>query len=67
MNDMLANPQIPYELSLLSDVEVLERRASRGEIVRAADVNALLARYGTAFAQLPRYLQEAIDRIDLAE
>ena len=64
---MPSNPQIPYELSLLSDVEALGRRASRGEVVRAADVDALLARYGTAFAQLPRYLQEAIDRIGLAE
>ena len=62
-----SNPQIPYELSLLSDVEALERRASRGEVVRATDVDALLARYGAAFALLPRYLQEAIDRIDLAD
>ena len=54
---LMNNPQIPYELSLLSDVETLERRASRGEVMRAADVDALLARYGTAFAQLPRYLQ----------
>ena len=64
---MPTNPQIPYELLLLSDAEALERQASRGEVVRAADVDALLARYGTAFVQLPHYLQEAIDRIDLAE
>ncbi|WP_321974027.1 hypothetical protein [Paratractidigestivibacter sp.] len=61
------NPQIPYELSLLSDIEALEQRASRGQVVTAADVDALLARYGTTFAQLPRYLQEAIDRIDLTD
>ena len=67
MEILTTNPQIPYELSLLSDVEALERRASRGEVVRAADVDALLVRYGTAFAQLPRYLQEAIDRIELAD
>lgn len=59
--------QVAYEKALLTDVEALERRATRGARMTAADVSALLARYGTSFAELPHYLQEAIDRIDLAE
>lgn len=59
--------QVAYEKALLTDVEMLERQARRGARVTAADVSGLLARYGTSFAELPHYLQEAIDRIDLAE
>lgn len=59
--------QVAYEKALLTDVEMLERQARRGARVAAADVSALLARYGTSFDTLPHYLQEAIDRIDLAE
>ena len=59
--------QVTYEKALLADVELLERQTRRGTRVTAADVSALLARYGTSFDALPRYLQEAIDRIDLAE
>ena len=43
------------------------RRAARGHRVTAADVTALLERYGTTFEALPRYLQDAIDRIDLTD
>ena len=63
MND----PMVAYEQALLADLELLQKRAARGEVVRAADVTALLARYGTSFGALPRYLQAAIDRIDLAD
>ena len=59
--------QVAYEKALLTDVELLERQARRGTRVTAADVSALLARYDTSFGALPHYLQEAIDRIDLAE
>ena len=59
--------QVAYEKALLTDVELLERQAHRGTRVTTADVSALLARYGTSFDALPHYLQEAIDRIDLAE
>lgn len=59
--------QVAYEMALLTDVELLERQARRGVRVTAADVSALLARYDTPFDALPHYLQEAIDRIDLAE
>lgn len=59
--------QVAYEMALLTDVELLERQARRSTRVTAADVSALLARYGTSFDALPHYLQEAIDRIDLAE
>lgn len=59
--------QVAYEMSLLTDVESLERQARRGTRVTARDVNALLARYDTSFDALPHYLQEAIDHIDLAE
>lgn len=59
--------QVTYEKALLTDVELLERQARRGAHVTAADVSALLARYDTSFDALPHYLQEAIDRIDLAE
>lgn len=59
--------QVAYEKALLTDVGLLERQARRGTRVTAADVSALLARYGTSFDALPHYLQEAIDRIDLAE
>lgn len=59
--------QVTYEKALLADVELLVRQTRRGTRVTAADVSALLARYGTSFDALPRYLQEAIDRIDLAE
>lgn len=58
--------QVAYEKALLTDIELLERRARRGGRATAADVSALLARYGTSFDALPHYLQEAIDRIDLA-
>lgn len=59
--------QVAYEKALLADVELFERQTRRGSRVTAADVSALLARYGTSFDALPHYLQEAIDRIDLAE
>lgn len=59
--------QVAYEMALLTDVEMLERQARRGACVTATDVSALLARYDTSFDALPHYLQEAIDRIDLAE
>ncbi len=61
------NPMVAYEQALLADIELLKKRAARGEAVRAADVTALLARYGTSFSALPLYLQEAIDRIELDE
>ena len=63
----MSNPMVAYEKALLADIELLQKRAVRGEAVRAADVTALLARYGTSFGLLPRYLQTAIDRIDLAD
>lgn len=63
----MPNPMVAYEKALLADVELLQKRAARGEAVLAADVTALLARYGTSFEQLPHYLQAAIDRIDLAD
>lgn len=59
--------QVAYEKALLANVELLERQTRRGARVTAADVSALLARYGTSFDALPHYLQEAIDRIDLAK
>ncbi|WP_293813853.1 hypothetical protein [uncultured Parolsenella sp.] len=58
--------QVAYEKALLADIELLERQARRGTRVTAADVSAFLARYGTSFDELPRYLQEAIDRIELS-
>ncbi len=63
----MPNPMVAYEKALLADVELLQKRAGRGEAVLAQDVTALLARYGTSFEQLPHYLQTAIDRIDLAD
>ena len=59
--------QVAYVKALLANVELLERQTRRGARVTAADVSALLARYGTSFDALPHYLQEAIDRIDLAK
>ena len=59
--------QVAYEKALLANVELLERQTRRGARVTAADVSALLARYGTSLDALPHYLQEAIDRIDLAK
>lgn len=56
---------IAYEASLITDLERLERRADRGEAVRAQEVTSLLARYGTSFDELPRYLQDSVNRIDL--
>lgn len=58
--------QVAYEQALLTDVEVLERRARRGVRVTAADVVALLERYDTTFEALPHHLQDAIDRIELS-
>lgn len=58
---------ITYEQALLTNIELLRKRAVRGEAVRAVDVTALLARYGTSFDLLPRYLQAAVDRIELAD
>ena len=66
-HDSLLGTQIAYEKALLTDAEVLERRATRGTRVTAADVTALLERYGTTFEALPRYLRDAIDRIDLTD
>ena len=63
----MGNVQISFEQALLADLELLERKAARGEVVRAAAVTALLARYGTSFEALPHYLQTAIDRIDLTD
>ena len=62
----LLGTQIAYEQALLTDVQLLERRARRGVRVTAADVVALLGRYGTAFEALPHHLQDAIDRIELS-
>jgi len=59
--------KVAYEMALLTDVEMLARQARRGARVTAADVSAFLARYSTSFDALPHHLQEAIDRIDLAE
>ena len=56
-----------YEQALLTDIELLQKRAGRGGAIYAADVTALLARYGTTFEALPHYLQAAIDRIDLTD
>ncbi len=61
----MSNPIVTCEKALLADVELLQKRVARGEVVHAADVTALLARYGTSFEQLPHYLQTAIDCIDL--
>ena len=49
--------QFAYEKALLANVELLERQTRRGARVTAADVSALLARYGTSFDALPHYLQ----------
>ncbi|WP_281694577.1 hypothetical protein [Collinsella tanakaei] len=61
------NPFILYEASLITDLERLERRADRGEAVYAREVTRLLESYGTSFDELPHYLQDAVDRIDLAD
>ncbi len=61
----MSNPMVAYEKALLTDVELLQKRAACGEAVRAADVTELLARCGASFEQLPHYLQAAIDCIDL--
>lgn len=61
------SPMIAYEQALLTDIRLLQKRAARGEVVRAADVTALLVRYGTSFELLPRYLQVEIDCIELAD
>lgn len=61
------NPFILYEASLTTDLERLERRADRGEAVYAREVTRLLESYGTSFDELPHYLQDAVDRIDLAD
>lgn len=45
----------------------LERRAGRGGEVLPREITALLNRYGTSFDELPPYLQEAVDRVDLTE
>ena len=66
MNDDLS-PFIPYEASLITDLECLEHRADRGEAVYAREVTRLLESYGTSFDELPHYLQTTIDCIDLAD
>ena len=63
----MVNSLVAYEQALLTDIELLQKRAARGEALQAADVTELLSRYGTSFGALPRYLQAAIDRIDLAD
>ena len=63
----MGNVQISFEQALLADLELLERKAARDGVVRATDVTALLARYGTSFAALPRYLQKAVDSIKLSD
>ena len=63
----MGNVQISFEQALLADLELLERKATRDGVVRAAAVTALLARYGITFEALPHYLQAAIDRIDLTD
>lgn len=55
-----------FEKALLTDIQLIQRRASCGESITPADVTNLLRRYGTSFGELPRYLKDAIDRIDLA-
>lgn len=64
---MTTDPFIHYEASLIADLERLERRADRGEVVYAREVTRLLESYGTSFDELPHYLQAAVDRIDLAD
>lgn len=64
---MTTSPFILYEASLITDLERLERRANRGEVVHAREVARLLESYGTSFDELPHYLQAAVDRIDLAD
>lgn len=64
---MTTSPFIPYEASLITDLECLERRANRGEVVYAREVTRLLESYGTSFDELPYYLQAAVDRINLAD
>lgn len=59
--------QLPFEASLLMDLEDLERRAGRGEEILPHEITALLNRYGASFGELPPYLQEAVDRVDLTE
>ncbi len=61
------NPMVAYEQALLTDIELLQKRAARGETIHTADATALLARYSTTFEALPHYLQAAIDRIDLTD
>lgn len=63
----MVNSLVAYEQALLTDIELLQKRAARGEAVQAADVAELLSRYGTSFEALPHYLQAAIDRIDLTD
>lgn len=45
----VASAQVPYEIALLADIEPLEQRSRAEQRVTAADVDALLARYGTRF------------------
>lgn len=63
----MVNSLVAYEQALLTDIELLQKRAARGEAVQAADATELLSRYGTSFEALPHYLQAAIDRIDLTD
>lgn len=58
---------ILYEAALITDLECLEQRADRGEAVRAQEVTDLLARYGASFDELPHYLQDTVNRIDLED
>lgn len=66
LHGSLLGTQVAYEKALLTDVEVLERKAARGTRVTTTDVIALLDRYDTTFEALPHHLQDAIDRIELS-
>ncbi len=61
------DPFILYEASLITDLELLERRAEHGEAIHAWEITRLLEQYGTSFDDLPHYLQSAVDRIELAD
>lgn len=60
-------PYVLYEASLITVLECLERQAESGAAVYAQDITRLLARYGTSYPDLPHYLQDAVDRIDLID
>lgn len=62
-----AETMILHEASILNEAQMMGDRAKRGEHVWASDVSAMLDRYSTTFDELPGYLRQAIDEIDLAD